>query len=73
MGDLEVERTLGCGSFGRVKLATHKATGTVCALKILQKHTVVEMRQARNVQREKAVVASLSHPSVLRLYGTTQV
>ena len=29
-------RTLGIGSFGRVKLARHAESGTVMALKILQ-------------------------------------
>ena len=45
LDDLEVFRTLGCGSFGRVKLAVDRATHTVMALKILLKDTVVEMRQ----------------------------
>ena len=73
IADLEVERTLGCGSFGRVKLATHKASGTVLALKILQKHTVVELRQQRQVVREKDIVRQLQHAGVLRLFGTFQV
>jgi CRP-like cAMP-binding protein len=70
--DLVMERTIGCGFFGRVKLATHKASGTVCAVKILQKDTIVEMKQTRNISREKDIVASLTHPNVLRLYGTFQ-
>jgi len=70
--DMVVERTIGCGSFGRVKLATHKGTGTVCALKILQKDTIIEMRQTKNISREKDIVASLTHPNVLRMYGTFQ-
>jgi len=72
LSELEVERTLGCGSFGRVKLATHVATKTFLALKILQKDTVVENRQTKNVSREKDIMAKLQHPNVLRLYGTFQ-
>lgn len=70
--DMIVERTIGCGSFGRVKLATHKLSGTVCAIKILQKDTIVEMRQTKNISREKNIVACLTHPNVLRMYGTFQ-
>jgi serine/threonine protein kinase len=60
------------GSFGRVKLATHLASGTLCALKILQKHVVVETRQVKNIGRERAIMVALQHPSVLRLYGSFQ-
>ena len=70
--DLEVERTLGMGSFGRVKLATHTQSGTLCALKILQKQVVVETRQVRNIGRERSIMLELQHPSVLRLYGSFQ-
>jgi hypothetical protein len=61
-----------CGSFGRVKLATHSSSGTLMALKILQKDTVVENRQTKNVSREKEIMARLQHPNVLRLFGTFQ-
>lgn len=70
--DLEVMRTLGCGSFGRVKLALHKETNTILALKILLKSNVVEMRQVQNIKREKDIIAQLTHPNVLRLFGTFQ-
>jgi serine/threonine protein kinase len=72
LDELKVERTIGCGSFGRVKVATHIASGTIVALKILQKTNVVEMKQVRNIVRERDIVASLQHPNVLRLYSTFQ-
>ena len=71
--DLAVSRTLGCGSFGRVKVATHNESGTILALKILQKDTVVEMRQVKNIARERSIIAALAgHPNILQLYGTFQ-
>jgi hypothetical protein len=72
LSNLEVERTLGMGSFGRVKLATHTKSGTLCALKILQKQVVVETRQVKNIGRERSIMLALQHPSVLRLYGSFQ-
>ena len=42
------------------------------ALKILQKDTVVELRQERNISRERRITATLQHANVLRLYGTFQ-
>lgn len=44
--DYEVGRVLGTGSFGRVSLARHKASGAVCAIKALSKAHVVKNQQA---------------------------
>ena len=43
--DFKVERVLGTGSFGRVSLARHVATGRVCAIKALSKATVLKNQQ----------------------------
>ncbi|KAH8065073.1 cAMP-dependent protein kinase [Aureococcus anophagefferens] len=68
--DFEVFKTLGVGSFGRVSLARHEASHTVCALKVLSKSLVVLTRQARNVKSERDLLLSLRHPLILRCYGT---
>lgn len=70
--ELEIMRTLGCGSFGRVKLAKHRGAEVVMALKILQKHEVVLMKQQKNIIREKEMLQQLKHPFILKLYGTFQ-
>lgn len=70
--ELEIMRTLGCGSFGRVKLAKHRGSDAVMALKILQKHEVVLMKQQKNIIREKEMLQQLKHPFILKLYGTFQ-
>ena len=44
--DFEVGRVLGTGSFGRVSVARHKATGAICAIKALSKAHVVKNQQA---------------------------
>jgi serine/threonine protein kinase len=38
--------TLGTGSFGRVRFATHHTTGQKCAIKMLKKSAVVRFQQA---------------------------
>ena len=42
------------------------------ALKILEKQTIIEMRQTRNVQEEKDLITRLKHTFVLQLFGTFQ-
>uniref|UniRef100_K3WI19 Protein kinase domain-containing protein n=1 Tax=Globisporangium ultimum (strain ATCC 200006 / CBS 805.95 / DAOM BR144) TaxID=431595 RepID=K3WI19_GLOUD len=39
--------TLGTGSFGRVRFATHKATTTYWAIKILKKAEIIRLQQAQ--------------------------
>jgi serine/threonine protein kinase len=36
-------KTLGEGTFGKVKLATHKATGEMVAIKILEKDKILDV------------------------------
>ena len=43
--DFKVDRVLGTGSFGRVSLATHVATGRICAIKALSKANVIKNQQ----------------------------
>jgi cGMP-dependent protein kinase len=68
--ELEMRATLGTGTFGRVRLAHQPSTGSVYALKILQKAQVVALRQETNIMNEKRLLASLDHPFVLRLHQT---
>lgn len=41
----QVGRVLGTGSFGRVSLARHRASGRVCAIKALSKAHIVKSQQ----------------------------
>ena len=56
--DLDVRHTLGCGSFGRVRLAVHRHTGEPMAVKSLRKSAVASTRQEASVvnERQGAVV-----------------
>ena len=73
-GILEIKtgRTLGTGSFGRVKVATHLESGQVLALKILQKEAIKVTRQEKNIMNERFLTGKLRHPFILHLYGTFQ-
>ncbi len=47
LADFAVGRVIGTGSFGRVSLARHRATGTLCAVKALSKAHLLKHQQAR--------------------------
>ena len=64
--------TLGTGSFGRVRFVTHGATRTHWAMKMLKKHEVIRLQQVDHMLSEKAILAVLNHPFIVKLAGTFQ-
>lgn len=60
-------------SFGRVRLATHSHTGTVCAVKILSKAQILNQDQLIHMKQEKAILDEVAYPFVVNLFGATQV
>ncbi|KAF6993637.1 hypothetical protein CFC21_010502 [Triticum aestivum] len=69
LGAYELGRTLGEGSFGKVKHARHRATGDHFAVKILDRGRVLSLRGADDqVRREIATLTMLAHPNVVRLH-----
>ena len=69
--DLKIMRTVGTGTFGRVKLVQHSSTGKVCALKCMNKSDIVSSHQERNIMAEKNLLFECSTcPFVLQLLQT---
>jgi len=62
-------KTLGTGSFGRVKFVTHKPNGKYYALKILKKASIIRMKQVDHIASEKAILLTLKHPFIVNMYG----
>ena len=62
--------TLGTGSFGRVRFATDMETGAPYAIKMLKKVEVVRLEQVEHIQSEKAILAALDFPYIVRMAGT---
>lgn len=67
---LKLGRTLGTGTFGRVRIATHGSE--VYAVKQLVKKAMVEMNQAESVELERKILYLLDHPFVLKCYASFQ-
>eukprot|EP00292_Cryptomonas_paramecium_P005744 CAMPEP_0113687614 /NCGR_PEP_ID=MMETSP0038_2-20120614/16042_1 /TAXON_ID=2898 /ORGANISM="Cryptomonas paramecium" /LENGTH=401 /DNA_ID=CAMNT_0000608265 /DNA_START=195 /DNA_END=1397 /DNA_ORIENTATION=+ /assembly_acc=CAM_ASM_000170 len=61
-------KTLGIGSFGKVKLAVHKETAIKVAVKVLNKKKVQALDMNDKVWREINVLRLFSHPHIIRLY-----
>ncbi|KAM0848510.1 hypothetical protein ACQ4PT_054345 [Festuca glaucescens] len=69
LGAYQLGRTLGEGSFGKVKHARRRATKEHFAVKILERSKVLSLRGADDqVRREIAALTMLRHPNVVRLH-----
>ncbi|CAF1075592.1 unnamed protein product [Adineta steineri] len=67
IGKYFLERTIGKGNFAVVKLATHCDTHQKVAIKIIDKSRL-EPNDHKKLEREIAVMKSLIHPYIIRLY-----
>ncbi|KAK3211328.1 hypothetical protein Dsin_016034 [Dipteronia sinensis] len=61
-------RTLGIGSFGKVKIAEHLLTGLKVAIKVLNRHKITEKGMEDKVRREIKILRLFKHPHITRLY-----
>ena len=68
IGVYDVKKTLGEGSFGKVKLATHRVSGQQVALKIISRKKLISKDMAGRVEREIQYLQLLRHPHIIKLY-----
>ncbi|KAL6202694.1 hypothetical protein ACLB2K_026399 [Fragaria x ananassa] len=68
VGKYEVGRTIGEGTFAKVKFARNSETGEPVALKILDKEKVLKHKMAEQIKREIATMKLIKHPNVVQLY-----
>ncbi|PGG96908.1 CAMK/CAMKL/AMPK protein kinase [Blastomyces parvus] len=61
-------KILGEGSFGKVKLAVHQASGRHVALKIIPKRKLLSRDMVGRVDREIRYLQLLRHPHIIKLY-----
>eukprot|EP00069_Balaena_mysticetus_P019966 bmy_12640T0 len=66
--DFEILRTIGEGTFGKVKLARHILTGTQVALKVIKKRRQ-SFSSVQALFREVCGMKALNHPNIVKLLG----
>ena len=67
VGPYRLEKTLGKGQTGLVKMGTHCVQGKRVAIKIINKDKLSES-VLQKVEREIAIMKLIEHPNVLALY-----
>ena len=72
LDDFQLGVTLGTGSFGRVRLATRTADGTVWAMKMLEKAEVIRLQQVEHMISEKTILMEIDHPFIVNCAAAFQ-
>ncbi|XP_060972898.1 CBL-interacting serine/threonine-protein kinase 21 isoform X3 [Cannabis sativa] len=68
IGKYEIGRTIGEGTFAKVKLGVDSTTGEYVALKVVDKLTVQNTNLMHQVQREIRTMKILHHPNIVRIH-----
>ncbi|KAJ9691076.1 hypothetical protein PVL29_013311 [Vitis rotundifolia] len=68
VGKYELGRTLGEGTFAKVKFARNVETGENVAIKILDKEKVLKHKMIGQIKREISTMKLIRHPNVIRMY-----
>ncbi|GAB4829383.1 CBL-interacting serine/threonine-protein kinase 23 [Ancistrocladus abbreviatus] len=68
VGRYELGRTLGEGTFAKVKFARNTETGEHVAIKILDKEKVLRNKMINQIKREISTMKLIRHPNVIRLF-----
>ncbi|GAA6063530.1 hypothetical protein JCM10212_006703 [Sporobolomyces blumeae] len=80
LADFDMLDTLGTGTFGKVLLARLRTSPSrpsqhqplFFAMKVLEKNTVVRLRQVEHVNSERSTLALIQHPFIVNLFCTFQ-
>jgi len=72
LADFQMTRTLGVGSFGRVKFAKFKGDGKFYAVKFMKKHEIIKLKQVDHINNEKRLMAQIDYPFVVNMTGYTK-
>ncbi|XP_075074941.1 CBL-interacting serine/threonine-protein kinase 24-like isoform X2 [Nicotiana tabacum] len=68
LGKYELGRTIGEGTFAKVKFAQNTETGENVAVKILAKSTILKHRMVEQIKREISIMKIVRHPCIVRLH-----
>jgi serum/glucocorticoid-regulated kinase 2 len=65
--DYSLLSVIGRGTYAKVLLVRSKQDKQVYAMKVLKKKYILEKNQEKNIMNEKEILASISHPFLVRL------
>ncbi|KAI3644222.1 hypothetical protein MP228_010386 [Amoeboaphelidium protococcarum] len=71
-GCYKLDKTIGEGTYGKVKLAIDTRSGQKVAVKILEKCNIKSQKQVARIQREIRFLKLLHHPNIVKVYDVVE-
>ncbi|XP_028792489.1 CBL-interacting serine/threonine-protein kinase 8-like [Neltuma alba] len=68
VGKYEIGRTVGEGTFAKVKFAQNTETGESVAMKVLDRSTIIKHKMVDQIKKEISIMKLVRHPYVVRLH-----
>ncbi|KAB2023634.1 hypothetical protein ES319_D06G032500v1 [Gossypium barbadense] len=68
VGKYEIGRTIGEGTFAKVKFAQNTETGESVAMKVLDRSTIIKHKMVDQIKREISIMKLVRHSYVVRLH-----
>eukprot|EP00002_Diphylleia_rotans_P029531 TRINITY_DN6018_c0_g1_i4.p2 TRINITY_DN6018_c0_g1~~TRINITY_DN6018_c0_g1_i4.p2 ORF type:complete len:183 (-),score=45.91 TRINITY_DN6018_c0_g1_i4:1962-2510(-) len=68
LGHYRLGKTVGVGSFSKVKTAVHETTTAKVAVKVINRRKVKTADLQEKIKREIQILKHFSHPHIIRLY-----
>ncbi|XP_042484070.1 CBL-interacting serine/threonine-protein kinase 24 isoform X2 [Macadamia integrifolia] len=68
LGKYEIGRTIGEGTFAKVKFAQNTENGASVAVKVLAKSTILKHKMVDQIKREISIMKIVRHPNIIGLH-----
>jgi serine/threonine protein kinase len=67
IGKYEIGKTLGEGTFAKVKYGKHVETGVSVAIKIIDKDKILKHKMVEQIKREISTMKLVKHPNIVQI------
>ena len=68
LDNYKIEETIGEGTFGKVKLATHIKLNEKVAIKFINKNRLNNKGDNERIKNELKIITKLDHPNILKAF-----
>ncbi|KAH9546925.1 hypothetical protein CY35_11G006700 [Sphagnum magellanicum] len=68
IGNYEIGKTLGEGTFAKVKYGRHVDTGASFAIKIIDKDKILKHKMVQQIKREISTMKLVKHPNIVQIF-----
>jgi len=68
VGDFIIGKTIGQGTFNKVKIARHVHSNEQVAIKLIDKQKIISEADHKRLAKELKILRKVRHPNIIQLY-----